>query len=632
MRMLKQYLALVARGFRFMAFAIALLAVWPLSHAKPFEDTMEQRTLACTGCHGSLGRAGPDGYYPRLAGKPAGYLYNQLLNIRDGRRHYALMRNLLEPLTDAYLMEMAQYFSRLEVSYPAPAYTTANTAQLERGRLLVTQGDPTRDLPSCEQCHGKALTGAQPHVPGLLGLPRDYLNAQLGGWRTQQRKAQSPDCMAHIAGRLNTQDVAAVTHWLASQPVPANSKPLPSLPPLPAGAKEIKCGGASLPTLVKAAPAAADPLVQQGAYLARLGNCESCHTAAGGAPYAGQRAINTPFGAVFSSNLTPDKATGLGNWNADDFWQAMHHGRSKDGRLLNPAFPYTSFTQVTRADTDALFAYLQTRAPVSQPNLPHALQWPLGTQAALFAWRSLYFTPASDSAVSRGAYLVNGLGHCGECHTARNALGARTGAALGGGVMPATNWYAPSLREPQIAGSAPAQVQAIADLLKTGVTGHTQAGGPMAQVVQGSTQYLKNDDLLAMASYVQTLAGASTASAPQVGGTPPEHSTQKGSAIYQRHCVSCHGGQGAGIPGAYAALAKSRSVQLANATNVIQSVLHGGFAPATTANPRPFGMPPFMLVLSDADIAHVLTYVRNAWGNQASAITEQDVNLARKRK
>jgi mono/diheme cytochrome c family protein len=150
--------------------------------------------------------------------------------------------------------------------------------------------------------------------------------------------------------------------------------------------------------------------------------------------------------------------------------------------------------------------------------------------------------------------------------------------------------------------------------------------------VQGSTQYLKNDDLLAMATYVQTLAGASTASAPKAVGTSPEHSVQKGSAIYQRHCVSCHGEQGAGVPGAYAALAKSRSVQLANTNNVIQSVLHGGFAPATAANPRPYGMPPFMLVLSDADIAHVLTYVRNAWGNQASAITEQDVNLARKRK
>src|SRR5512133_1978316 len=176
------------------------------SGAAPFEDSMAQRMQACTGCHGAQGRAGPDGCYPRLAGKPAGYLYNQLLNIREGRRHYAPMAGLLETVDKPYLMAMAQYFSELKLPYPSPLASRAAPELMARGRVLVTQGDPARELPPCQQCHGEALTGAAPHVPGLLGLPRDYLNAQLGGWRTGQRRAQAPDCMHDIANRLSSQD------------------------------------------------------------------------------------------------------------------------------------------------------------------------------------------------------------------------------------------------------------------------------------------------------------------------------------------------------------------------------------------------------------------------------------------
>jgi len=198
-----------------------------------FQDTMAQRTLACTGCHGKEGRAGPDGYYPRIAGKPAGYLYNQLLHFREGRRHYGLMAGLVEPLSDAYLFEIAQHFAGLDLPYPAPQPTTAPPEQLQRGRELARQGDPERRVPACASCHGKALTGVLPNIPGLLGLPRDYLNAQLGAWRTGQRRALAPDCMAEIARRLAPEDLSAVTAWLAAEPLPKNPNPVTAEAPPP---------------------------------------------------------------------------------------------------------------------------------------------------------------------------------------------------------------------------------------------------------------------------------------------------------------------------------------------------------------------------------------------------------------
>ena len=192
--------------------------------AATFEDTIAQRSLACSHCHGAQGRAAPDGYYPRLAGKPAGYLYNQLLNFRDGRRHYGLMTQLIDPLSDAYLYEVAQYFASLDIPYPAPAPTAAPRELTERGRRLVVEGDAARQLPACVQCHGARMTGVLPNVPGLLGLPRDYLNAQLGAWRTGKRRAHAPDCMADVARRLEPEDIEAVSSWLASQP-PGDGKP-----------------------------------------------------------------------------------------------------------------------------------------------------------------------------------------------------------------------------------------------------------------------------------------------------------------------------------------------------------------------------------------------------------------------
>lgn len=210
-------------------------------HAAPkVEDSIAQRVQACTVCHGPQGRAASDGYYPRIAGKPAGYLYNQLRNFREGRRQYALMTHLLDPLSDEYLHEIANYFAALDLPYPAQRPAAPNaSAQLQRGQELVMRGDAQRKIPACIQCHGAALTGVQPAIPGLLGVPRDYINAQLGAWQNGNRQAKSPDCMATIAQRLQPEDISAVAQWISAQPVPERAKAVATLP----GRLPLPCGG-----------------------------------------------------------------------------------------------------------------------------------------------------------------------------------------------------------------------------------------------------------------------------------------------------------------------------------------------------------------------------------------------------
>ena len=212
--------------------------------AAKVEDTMAQRVQACTGCHGPQGRAASDGYYPRIAGKPAGYLYNQLLAFRDGRRQYGLMNQLLAPLTDAYLREIAKHFAGLDLAYPKPQLTTAPVDALSRGETLVLHGDAARGIPACVQCHGEALLGVAPAVPALIGLPRDYLNAQLGAWRTGNRQALAPDCMAQIAKALAPTDIGALSQWLAAQPVPAGAKAA-------AGPSAGARGGSTVPPVIR---------------------------------------------------------------------------------------------------------------------------------------------------------------------------------------------------------------------------------------------------------------------------------------------------------------------------------------------------------------------------------------------
>lgn len=256
-------------------------------------------------------------------------------------------------------------------------------------------------------------------------------------------------------------------------------------------------------------------LIERGRYLALAGNCAGCHTTRGGQPYAGGLPIETPFGTVYSSNLTPDAQNGIGSWSSAHFWRAMHNGRSKDGRLLYPAFPYPNFTQVTREDSDAIYAYLRSVPPAPVPNLAHRLRFPYDTQAALAVWRALSFRPeafvanaAKPAEWNRGAYLVGGLGHCIACHGSRDALGA-TQAKLGlsGGLIAVENWYAPSLADPHQAGVADWPTGDVVALLKNGVAPRGSVMGPMADVVFRSTQYLSEADLAAMASYLKDLPG-----------------------------------------------------------------------------------------------------------------------------
>ncbi len=380
-------------------------------------------------------------------------------------------------------------------------------------------------------------------------------------------------------------------------------------------------------------------LVARGAYLARAGNCAACHTDRGGAAYAGGKGIATPFGTVFASNLTPDAGTGLGRWSSAQFWRALHNGRAADGRLLYPAFPYPSFTEITRADSDALYAYLRAQVPVAQANRAHALRFPYNLQAALAVWRALFFAPGVYEPVversvqwNRGAYLVRALGHCAACHSPRNVFGAtRDSLELSGGLIPMQNWYAPSLASPGEAGVADWPPQDVAALLQTGLSPRGAALGPMAEVVFRSTQYLSDADIAAMTVFLKAL--------PQTPGHDvgvarlPREIRDRGETLYKDRCAACHGpnGEGGGGTGelAYAPLAGNRKVTLDSPANLVHIVVHGGFPPTTAGNPRPYGMPPFGQELKDDEIAALASYVRNAWGNAAPAVSALDVLQAR---
>ncbi|HYG45451.1 MAG TPA: cytochrome c [Bordetella sp.] len=390
------------------------------------------------------------------------------------------------------------------------------------------------------------------------------------------------------------------------------------------------------PVTVQAAPAETGRMVEQGRYLARLGNCMACHTAQGGQAYAGGTAIPTPFGTLYGPNITPDRQTGIGDWDADDFWRALHDGKSKDGSLLYPAFPYTEYTRISRADSDALFAYLRTVAPVSQPSRPHELAFPYNQRSLLAFWRALYFRPGVQEADlgesvpwNRGRYLVEGLGHCAACHAPRNRLGAtRVADGLAGGLIAGLDWYAPPLGNEPGTGLGNWSAQDIAMLLQTGMARHSTASGPMAEVVLSSSQYLSDDDALAVGMYLKSLP-PTPAAGPARGPEPQAALMDLGGRLYQQHCAQCHQDQGQGSGSAWPALAGNPTVTASSPVNTIRMVLDGGFAPATAANPRPHGMPPFGPILADNDIAALVSYIRSSWGNQAGGVTPFEVKRVR---
>jgi mono/diheme cytochrome c family protein len=379
-------------------------------------------------------------------------------------------------------------------------------------------------------------------------------------------------------------------------------------------------------------------LVARGAYLARAGDCMACHTARGGMQFAGGRAIRTPFGTLYTPNITPDKDTGIGNWSADDFWRALHEGKGKDGKLLYPAFPFPNYTKVTRADADAMHAYFQSLPPVRQANRAPELGFPYNQRSLLVAWRALYFRAGvyeedrkHDAQWNRGAYLVQGLGHCNACHTPRNMFGAtQSRGDLGGAMIPMLDWYATSLTGEKGMGLGDWEARDIAQLLKTGVSSRGAVAGPMAEVVMQSLQHLGDADIEAMTAYLKSLpAGDGDTSKPPKETPETERILKLGASVYEKHCVDCHKAGGEGEPPHYPPLAGNRAVLLASPVNAIRAVLHGGYPPSTQGNPRPFGMPPFSAVLSDAEAAAVVSYIRNTWGNHGSLVGGDVVNRYR---
>lgn len=380
-----------------------------------------------------------------------------------------------------------------------------------------------------------------------------------------------------------------------------------------------------------------DPaLIARGEYLATLGDCAGCHTAQGGARFAGGRSLATPFGNIPVPNITPDRETGLGDWSFEDFWQALHVGKGRHGELLYPAFSYTSYTKVTHDDALAMFAWLQSLPPVHVPSTASTLAFPYSVRKSLTAWRALYFRegvfkpdPAQSPQWNRGAYLVQGLGHCNECHAARDSLGGTSGDRhLTGGQIPMQNWYAPDLSTQQNGGLQGWGAQDIVDLLKTGRSGKGVAFGPMAEVVATSTQHMSDDDLQAVAIYLQSLPPRTPlVEEPQLFNA--KAIVQQGEKVYTQHCADCHGKDGSGVAGVYPPLDGNSSVTEPTGLNATRMVLLGGFAPVTAANPRPYSMPPFAQQLSDSEVSAVVSYMRRSWTNNASVVRPEDVSRYR---
>ena len=382
-------------------------------------------------------------------------------------------------------------------------------------------------------------------------------------------------------------------------------------------------------------PPAQATIVERGRYLAQAGDCIACHTVPGAKIFSGNRAMPTPFGTLYAPNITPDRETGIGNWSADDFYNMMHTGRSPKGYLLYPAMPFASYTRVTRADSDAIYAYLMSVPPVRQRNRPHELHFPFNDRDLLLGWRTLYFREGeyeADKARSgqwnRGAYLVEGLGHCAMCHTAINALGGSSESkAFEGGMIPNQNWYAPSLTSNREAGLGDWSLKDISDLLQVGISHRGTVYGPMAEVVYNSLQYLSDADAEAMAVYLKALPQRDSEPRPtsQARLVSP-NVMETGRKTYEKWCAVCHGGEGKGHPPNYPPLADNQSITMASPVNSIRMVLNGGYPPGTRKNPRPHGMPPFSRILDDEAAAAVVTYIRVAWNNTGTPVTPAQVN------
>ena len=395
-------------------------------------------------------------------------------------------------------------------------------------------------------------------------------------------------------------------------------------------------------TVVRAETApAGDYDVERGRYLARAGDCAACHTAPGGKDFAGGLPMPTPLGMIYSTNITPDRETGIGDYSVEDFSRAVREGIAKDGHRLYPAMPFPSFAKISDADIHDLYAYFQHGIdPIKQGNRASDIPFPLNFRFPLFVWDMLLRrgpfkpNPSQDARWNRGAYLVQGLGHCGTCHSPRaatlheKALTERDGPDfLAGAVIDA--WYAKNLRGDKD-GLGQWSEADIVTFLKTGSTDRTAAFGDMAEVVQHSTQYLSDDDLTAIAHYLKSFPAGKeervSTGAPLAA--PSADRPASGSAWYEEYCTTCHRADGTGATRIFPALAGNDVVETADATSLIHIILSGGRRPRTTALPDAFAMPAFTK-LDDRKVAEIVTYTRTAWGNAAGPVTAEQVGKLR---
>jgi mono/diheme cytochrome c family protein len=388
-------------------------------------------------------------------------------------------------------------------------------------------------------------------------------------------------------------------------------------------------------------------LVERGAYLARAADCVACHTAPGGVPFAGGLAMATPIGTVISTNITPDLETGIGRYTLEGFVRVLREGVAPDGHHLYPAMPYPSYTTMTSADLEALYAYfMQGVEPVPQFNRPTALPWPLSMRGLLGLWNALYLQPGPrpeepdrGEAWRRGAYLVQGPGHCGDCHTPRGCLGqvsARDeragGAFLGGATL--DGWRAGPLTGGTETGLGEWSREALIEYLRTGRTEHAAASGPMAGVIADSTQHLTEADLAAIAEYLQSPAVAGPPSPPRARAPGDAAATlalregatdTPGARLYLDNCNACHRSDGSGASRTFPDLARSAAVASADPTSLLHVVLTGSAMPSTRTAPTAFAMPALGWRMDDAEVAEVATFVRASWGNHAGAVSAAEV-------
>lgn len=377
--------------------------------------------------------------------------------------------------------------------------------------------------------------------------------------------------------------------------------------------------------------ASTDDLVARGQALTIAGDCTSCHTVDPAKPFAGGKRIDTPFGAVFSPNLTPDRDTGIGGWSDDDFLRALRMGVSPNGAHYYPAFPYPSFTKLIRDDILAIRAYLATLAPVSNRTPPPELRWPLNYRVLMRVWNALFFTPGiiqpdqgKTAEWNRGRYLVEALAHCGACHTPKNAFGAdKRDQALSGSMV--QGMFAPRLDGAARSGLKSWSAGDIAEYLQSGRNGHSHAGPLMSEVVLNSTSKMSDADVRAIAAYLKSLP----AGTPEPQVTPPSPAQMSdGERIYRGACVACHELDGSGAPRIYPPLPGNANLQSANPASTLRVILDGAQTVTTPRAPNAGSMPAYPK-LTDQEIADVATYIRNSWGNAAPAVTADEVAKAR---